>query len=89
MPVISMFYGIIIRMFYFDNKEHYLPHIHAEYAEYKAVIEIVSGKLLAGDFPNDKIKLVAAWIEIHKDELMADWKLAIEGQNVFKIDALK
>jgi hypothetical protein len=35
------------------------------------------------------MKLVQAWIEIHKDELMADWKLAVEGQSVFKIEALK
>jgi len=89
MPVISMFYGIIIRMFYFDNKEHKLPHIHVEYAEYRAVVEIPVGKLVAGTFPNDKLKLVIAWIEIHKDELMADWTLAVEGQNIFKIDALK
>jgi len=89
MPVISMFYGIIIRMFYFDNKEHKIPHIHIEYAEYRAVIEIPEGKLLAGNFPNDKLKLVIAWAEIHKEELMADWALAVEGQNIFKIDALK
>ena len=73
MPVISMFYGIIIRMFFMDNKEHKLPHIHVEY----------------GEFPKDKLKLVQAWVEIHKDELMADWKLALEGEPVFKIDALK
>lgn len=89
MPVISMFYGIIIRMFYFDNKEHKTPHIHIEYAEYKAVLEIPGGSFLAGNFPADKLKLVMAWIEIHKDELMANWRLAVEGQNIFKIEALK
>lgn len=89
MPVISMFYGIIIRMFYFDNKEHKTPHIHVEYAEYEAVLEIPFGNIITGKFPGDKLKLVLAWIEIHKDELMADWKLAVEGQNVFKIEALK
>jgi hypothetical protein len=89
MPVISMFYGIIIRMFYYDNKEHNLPHIHIEYADFKAVVLIPSGNLLAGNFPPDKIKLVVAWIEIHKDELIADWKLAIEGNAVFKIEGLK
>ena len=57
-----------IRMFY-DNKEHHIPHIHIEYAEFAAVIEIPSGRLLAGDFPKDKLKLVLAWIEIHKEEL--------------------
>ncbi len=89
MPVLSMFYGIIIRMFFKDNKEHKLPHIHVEYNEFNAVVSIPEGKIIAGNFPNDKMKLVLAWIEIHKDELMADWKLAVDGNPVFKIDGLK
>ena len=89
MPIISMFYGIIIRMFYLDNKEHKLPHIHVEYQDYNASVSIPEGKILAGNFPNDKMKLVQAWIKIHKDELLADWKLAVNGETVFKIDALK
>ena len=89
MPVISMFYGIIIRMFFMDNKEHKLPHIHIEYADDSAVITFPEGKVLAGNFPNNKLKLVQAWIEIHKDELMADWILAIEGKPIFKIEPLK
>jgi Domain of unknown function (DUF4160) len=89
MPVISMFYGIIIRMFYYDNKEYNLPHIHIEFAEFTAVVSLTDGSIIAGDFPNDKFKLVAAWMLIHKDELMADWKLAVEGKTVFKIEALK
>ncbi len=89
MPVISMFYGIIIRMFFMDNKEHKLPHFHAEYAEFTAVISIPDGRVLAGDIPSSKLKLIVAWVEIHKDELMADWKLAVDGQPVFKIEALK
>ena len=72
-----------------DNKEHKLPHVHIEYSEYAAVISIPDGKRIAGDFPNDKMKLVEAWIEIHKEELIADWKLAVSGQPVFKIEALK
>ena len=89
MPVISMFYGIIVRMFFIDNKEHKFPHVHIEYAESEAVVSIPDCKILAGDFPKSKLKLVNAWMEIHKDELMADWKLAVNGQSVFKIDALK
>ena len=53
------------------------------------VIGIPDGNLIAGSFPSSQMKLVQAWIEIHKEELMADWKLAVEGQNVFKIEALK
>lgn len=89
MPVISMFYGIIIRMFFKDNKEHKTPHIHIEYGELAAVVSIPDCKKLAGEFPKDKMRLVKAWVEIHKDELMADWKLAVAGEQVFKIDALK
>ena len=89
MPVISMFYGIIVRMFFMDNKEHKLAHIHVEFAEYTAVLSIPDGNLLAGNFPNDKMKLVQAWMLIHKDELMADWKLAVSGQPIFKIEALR
>lgn len=84
-----MFYGIIVRMFFMDNKEHKLPHIHVEYADYTAVVDISNGIILAEKFPNDKMKLVQAWLLIHQEELMADWKLAINGQPIFKIDALK
>ncbi|TAF77659.1 MAG: DUF4160 domain-containing protein [Bacteroidetes bacterium] len=89
MPVISMFYGIIIRMFYYDNKEHSLPHIHIEYQDFKATLSIETSEILSGHFPPSKLKLVLAWIEIHRDELFADWKLAIEGSVVFIIDGLK
>ncbi|GAB2529263.1 DUF4160 domain-containing protein [Spirosoma aerophilum] len=68
MPVISMFYGIIIRMFYFDNKEHHLPHIHIEYSGQKAVVPIPDGVMLTRAFPTGKLKLVQAWVEIHADE---------------------
>ncbi len=40
----------------------------------------------AGLYP---MKLVQAWIEIHQEELMADWELATEGETIFKIDPLK
>ncbi len=89
MPVISMFYGIIILMYYFDNKKHHQPHIHVKYQDEEAVISIPEGDVLSGSIRNSKLKLIQAWIEIHKDELMANWELAIAGQQVFKIDPLK
>lgn len=89
MPTISIFYGIIIRLYYFDNQQHHMPHIHVHYQEESAVIEISSGKLLEGKLKSNKLKLVEAWIEIHKEELMADWELAINGEPIFKIDPLK
>jgi hypothetical protein len=88
MPVISMFYGIIVQMYFFDFDKHNLPHIHVKYAAHKASISIATGEILAGAFPNKQLKLVQAWIEIHRDELSADWTLAIEGESLFKINPL-
>ena len=89
MPVISMFYGIIISMYFLDTKQHNFPHIHVSFQESEAVIRIPDGELIDGEIPRSKLKLVEAWVEIHKDELMANWKLASSGENVFKIDPLK
>jgi len=84
-----MFYGIIIRMFYRDNKQHNLPHIHAEYQGEVAVFAIEDGTILEGSLPTSKRKLVEAWIEIHRDDLFADWRLAVAGETVFKIKGLE
>jgi hypothetical protein len=89
MPTISMFYGILIMMYFYDNKKHSRPHIHAEYGEQVASIAIDDGEVLSGSLPPSKMKLVQAWIEIHKEDLMADWKLAVAGEPVFKIDPLR
>jgi len=89
MAIISMFYGIIISMYYFDNKQHKIPHIHVKYQGEEAVFSIPDGKILEGNMKSNKKKLVEAWILIHEDELMADWELAINGEEVFKIDPLK
>lgn len=88
MPVISMFYGIIIRMYFLDNQHHGEPHLHARYAEYEASISLAEGEVLAGELPRKQLRLVQAWIELHRDELMADWALAIAGQSLYKIDPL-
>ena len=88
MPTISMFYGILIRMFFMDIEKHKLPHIHADYQGEVGVYSIIDGELLAGKLPANKHKLVVAWIEIHKDELLADWELAVNGKTPFKIKGL-
>ena len=89
MPVLSMFYGVIILMYYFDDRKHHRPHIHAQFGDDEAVISIPEGDALEGSLPRPKMRLVQAWLEIHQDELMADWKLAVNGEQVFKIDPLK
>lgn len=88
MPTISMFYGILIRMFFKDIERHNLAHIHAEYQGNVGTYSIPDGELLAGALPPNKHKLVVAWIEIHQDDLLADWALAVEGKKPFPIKGL-
>jgi hypothetical protein len=49
----------------------------------------VDGALLAGEIPTTKARLVQAWIEIHRENLLADWELAVNGQPPFPIDPLR
>lgn len=70
-------------------KKHNLPHIHVKYEEYEVIMSIHNGEILEGSIPNNKMKLVTAWIEIHKDDLIANWELAINGNNIYPIDPLK
>jgi hypothetical protein len=89
MAIISMFYGLIISMYCLDNNQHHLPHIHVKYQDEEVIISIPDGSILDGILKPNKLKLVLAWVEIHKEELMADWFLASNGETVFKIDPLK
>lgn len=84
-----MFYGIIVSMYFQDNRQHKQPHIHVRYQGLEAVVAIPSGELLAGELPLPKMRLVQAWIELHKDELAADWDLAVAGQHPYRIEPLK
>jgi len=89
MPVISMFYGIIVHLYFADNRRHKRPHIHVSYQEAEAILALPEGDVLEGTLPSNKMKLVQAWLEIHRDELMADWELAASGQQPYKIEPLK
>lgn len=89
MPTISMFYGIVIYMYFFDDERHKLPHIHARYQGQEASFSIDDGAILSGEIPRSRAKLVQAWIEIHKEDLMADWLLAVNGEMPMPIDPLR
>lgn len=85
MPIISRFFGIIIRMFF---NEHAPPHFHAEYAEHRAVINIRTLELMEGKLPRRALELVLDWAELHQDELLADWDLCQQHQQPAVIDPL-
>ncbi len=53
------------------------------------MIAVPSGEVLEGELKPGKLRLVQAWVEIHQEELMADWELASQGQSVFKIEPLR
>ena len=85
MPVISMFYGMIIMMHYND---HNPPHFHVDYQGVRASFDF-DGNILRGKIPSKQIKIIQAWCAIHRDELVANWKLASEGDTIYKIEPLK
>ncbi len=88
MPVLSLFQGIIIRMYSEPNGKHNFPHIHAEYQGEEGVFDL-EGELLDGNIPLKQKKLVVAWIALHEDDLKADWELLQNGQEYFRIAPLQ
>ncbi|MCL2845160.1 MAG: DUF4160 domain-containing protein [Chitinivibrionia bacterium] len=88
MPVLSLFYGIIVRMYREVSGKHNKPHIHVEYAGEEVVISL-DGEVLDGSVQKSKMKLVEAWMEIHREDLEANWKLLSNGEQYFKIEPLK
>lgn len=88
-PTISMFYGVIIRMYWEQGQPHHTPHLHAEYQEHEAVFDISNGKILDGKLPRRQRNFVRTWIELHKTELFANWKLAMKNDELFRINPLQ
>ncbi|MFR5264815.1 DUF4160 domain-containing protein [Clostridium sp.] len=85
MPEICLFFGIRITINYND---HVPPHFHAEYAGNKVLIDIINCRAMKGYVPKRQLKLVLAWAEIHKDELMQNWELARNHQALYRIAPL-
>ena len=87
MPTISMFYGLIIRM-YFAPGEHNPPHFHVYYNEFKATVDIRTCEFMENTLPGKQKKLVLAWAELHQEELSANWELIMNGEQPFRISPL-
>lgn len=88
MPTLCMFYGIIIRMYAESGCQHNRPHIHAAFSGHEVVVDL-DGEVIEGEMPKGKMKLLLAWMELHRDELEANWKLLCDGEPAFKIEPLK
>jgi len=89
MAILSMFYGIVVSIFFRDNRQHKLPHIHVKYQDDNAIFSIPDAELIEGEMKRPQIRLVQAWITLHADELMANWVLALNKEEVVRIDPLK
>ena len=86
MPTISEFYGIYVQM-YFDDK--HVPHFHAIYGEHRALIDIATGKVLAGSLPPRAHKLVREWQRLHRAELAENWERARRHENLKRVRGLE
>jgi hypothetical protein len=69
-------------------EDHPPPHFHAVYGNYEALVNILTTEIIAGSLPLGARSLVTQWVELHRDELMADWQLAGELQPLNKIEPL-
>ena len=86
MPTLSMFYGILIQMFWAD---HAPPHFHALYAEFEALIDIRTLEVIRGSLPRRALALVLEWAALHREELMEDWNLCASKQAARRIQPLE
>jgi hypothetical protein len=84
-----MCYGIIVSMFFEINDKHHLPHVHVRHQGMKASFAIEDSRLLAAEIPVRQQRMVQVWIDLHQEQLMADWELASNGEQPFRIDPLK
>lgn len=88
MPLISQFYGILIYLYKELGGHHNKPHIHVKYNEYEISITL-DGNVISGDMPLKQMKLLQAWMEIHKDELTASWYSYNNDGEIIKIKGLE
>ena len=86
MPRICYFLGISVYMYW---NEHGVPHFHAIYGDYAASISIETGEVLGGELPRKVTELVREWLDLYRQELLEDWKLAKEQKELKKIPPLE
>jgi len=86
MPVISQFYGILIRMFYND---HVPAHFHAVYGEYELIVGISPITILEGKAPNRVRSMILEWTALHQEELSENWNRCRQGEQPSPIAPLE
>lgn len=85
MPEISRFFGIVVAIYWMEHGE---PHFHAKYGNHRASFSIRDLRLLKGSLPPRATALVLEWAFQHRDELLADWELAMARKPLKPIQPL-
>jgi Domain of unknown function (DUF4160) len=88
-PELCRFFGIIIRMYREAGERHHDPHFHAYYQGESAIFRIDPIEFAGGKLPTRQRRLVEAWAEIHRQELLADWDRLTHGHPPLPIEPLK
>lgn len=89
MPELARFFGIVIRMYTEPGAPHHRPHFHAYYQNYAAVYGIDPIEVIGGELPIKQRRLVEAWAELHRGELLENWKRLQSGRLPFRISPLR
>ena len=89
MPTLSMFFGIVVKMYKERGGQHNRPHIHVQHADKAATVDIETREILAGNIDKDDYDKIRGWMSIHHEELMANWNLLDEEGTFFRIEPLK
>ena len=86
MPTICMFRGIKI---YINWREHQPPHFHATYGGSEVIVSIRDLEVIEGEIPGKQLKMLLGWAAFHQEELMENWMLAENMQELFPIAPLR
>lgn len=85
MPIISTFFGIIIRIYF---RDHNPPHLHAEHQDREALFDITTGEIIAGQLPRTQRAQITRWIRANQAALADSWHRAYNDQPTFRIRGL-
>ena len=89
MPEVARFFGIIVRMYAEAGEPHHRPHFHAYAGDATAVVAIDDVELIAGGISRRQERLLLAWTEMHRDELIANWSRLQAGRPPVPVDPLR
>ncbi|MDE8601532.1 DUF4160 domain-containing protein [Marinomonas sp. RSW2] len=86
MPEIDALLGLSFCLYFFDNQQHKLPHLHVKYGGYELIIAIETSECIEGYLPNKQRKRAEAHISIYREQLMQMWRKAVKGENPGKLE---